>query len=148
MRGLRGASAAMAIAALLTVTTATPRAEAQAAPAAGSAVAAKPHKAARTRAFDGVWSVSIATVSGSCPAGARYSARIYNGQVLRADDEYTFEVNGAVNGAGGIVVRVSAAGQSAIGHGRMTRTQGAGTWHTLPVASAGCTGTWSATRRS
>ena len=39
------------------------------------------HRAARTRAFDGVWSVVIYTLYGDCDRALRYSLRIYDGRV-------------------------------------------------------------------
>ena len=98
-----------------------------------------------TRAFDGVWSVSILTVNGSCPASLRYPAIISNGLVTRADGEFGYDISGAVYNTGGIIVTVSQNGQNATGRGRLTRTAGAGTW----IASGGqCSGTWAAQRRS
>ncbi len=58
-------------------------------PAAAQTVAAampvQSPKITLTRAFDGVWSVSIATVNGACPASLRYPALIANG--LRRDGQ-------------------------------------------------------------
>jgi hypothetical protein len=98
-----------------------------------------------TRAFDGVWSVSISTVNGTCPASLRYPAIISNGLVTRADGEFGYDISGAVYNTGGIIVTVSQNGQSATGRGRLSRTTGAGTWLD---ASGQCSGTWAAQRRS
>jgi hypothetical protein len=98
-----------------------------------------------TRAFDGVWSVSIFTRAGSCPASLRYPAVISNGRVVRADGEFGYDISGAVYSSGAIVVNVSAGGQSATGRGRLNRTRGSGAW----VAAGGqCRGIWDAARRS
>jgi hypothetical protein len=98
-----------------------------------------------TRAFDGVWSVSIFTQAGSCPASLRYPAVISNGQVVKADGEFGYDLSGAVYSSGFIVVTVSAGGQSATGRGHLNRTRGGGTW----VAMGGqCGGIWEAMRRS
>jgi len=98
-----------------------------------------------TRAFDGVWSVAIATVNGSCPASLRYPALIANGRVGMANGEYGYQISGAVYNTGGIVVTVSQNGQSATGRGRLSRLRGGGTWMT---ADRQCSGTWVADRRS
>jgi hypothetical protein len=98
-----------------------------------------------TRAFDGVWSVSISTVNGSCPASLRYPAVISNGLVTKADGEFGYDISGAVYNTGGIIVTVSQSGQSATGRGHLTHTRGAGTWL---AASGQCSGTWAAQRRS
>ncbi len=105
---------------------------------------AKP-KIRLTRAFDGLWSVSIATINGSCPASLRYPAIISNGLVGRAGGEYGYDISGAVYNTGGIIVTVSQSGQSAMGRGRLTRLRGGGTWQ---AASGQCSGTWIAERRS
>ena len=100
-------------------------------------------KATRTRAFDGLWSVSISTRQGPCST-YRYPARIAGGRVTQAEPDFTYQLSGAVNSGGGIVVTVSSGGQSATGRGRMTRSQGSGTWR---AASGQCSGTWNAARR-
>jgi hypothetical protein len=108
------------------------------------AAPAKP-KITLTRAFDGLWSVSISTINGSCPASLRYPAMISNGRVGRAGGEYGYDISGAVYNTGGIVVTVSQSGQSAMGRGRLTRLRGGGTWR---AGSGQCSGTWVAERRS
>jgi hypothetical protein len=110
------------------------------------AIAATPSDAARrTRAFDGVWSVSIFTHDGPCAPSYRYPARIYNGLVVQAENDFSYQISGAVTSNGGISVTVSSGGQSATGYGRMTRTRGAGWWR---AAGGQCSGTWNAQRRS
>jgi hypothetical protein len=116
-----------------------------AAAAALVTVAATPSDAAgRSRAYDGLWSVSIFTKQGPCST-YRYPARIVGGAVQQAEPDFTYQISGGVNAAGGIVVTVSSGGQSATGHGRLNRTRGIGTW----AASGGqCSGVWNAERRS
>jgi hypothetical protein len=108
------------------------------------AAPAKP-KITLTRAFDGLWSVSISTINGSCPASLRYPAMISNGRVGRAGGEYGYDISGAVYNTGGIIVTVSQSGQSATGRGRLTRLRGGGTGR---AGSGQCSGTWVAERRS
>ena len=106
--------------------------------AAGKAVA-------RGGAFDGLWSVLIQTQYGPCDATYRYPARIVGGRVMQAENDYSYQISGAVSGGGGISVVVSKGGQSATGYGRLSGTRGGGTWR----ADGGqCAGSWSATRRS
>jgi hypothetical protein len=45
-------------------------------------------RAARTRAYDGVWSVVIYTLYGDCDRSLRYSLRIADGQVLAEEQSY------------------------------------------------------------
>jgi hypothetical protein len=122
----------------------TPEAAALAPAQAPAMAAPAKRKITLTRAYDGVWSVSIATINGSCPASLRYPAIISNGRVTRADGEFGYDISGAVYNTGGIIVTVSQNGQSAMGRGRLNRIRGAGTW----IASSGqCSGTWAAQRR-
>lgn len=101
--------------------------------------------AAMSQAFDGVWSVSIATVNGTCPTGLRYPAVITNGRIVQASGENGYQISGEVNNAGAIVVTVSDGGKSATGRGRISRTNGGGTWMT---SDRQCSGTWAAERRN
>ena len=133
MKTIGGGVTALAVAAVLIATARTP----------SGAAATKPVYAS-THAFDGLWSVSIVTRQGPCPASYRYPARIVGGRVVQADNDGSYQIAGRVSGSGAIAVRVSSGGQSAVGYGRMSRSQGGGWWR----ADGGeCVGTWSAVRR-
>ena len=97
-----------------------------------------------SRAYDGLWSVSIHTAYGPCDPTYRYPARIIGGRVLQADNDFSYQISGAVVASGAIGVTVYRGGQSATGYGRLRGSSGAGRW------SAGnmCSGTWSALRRA
>jgi hypothetical protein len=112
--------------------------------------ATSPSDAARrdrvpSRAFDGLWSVSIITQYGDCNGGYRYPLRIVDGYVTKADDDSSYAISGAVGRNGAIGVTVSGSGQSATGIGRLTQTLGHGVWHT---SNGECGGNWTAQRRS
>ena len=114
-----------------------------------AAVAATPSDAAKQAVrrggpFDGLWSVSIITRSGPCDASYRYPARIVGGRVTQADNDFSYQISGAVNASGGITVAVSKAGGSATGYGRLSGSRGGGTWRT---DGGQCAGSWSAARR-
>jgi hypothetical protein len=94
--------------------------------------------------FDGTWSVSIVTDSGSCDRGYRYALHIANGRIFY--DNPNFSVNGQVNARGQVSVTVGAGGQSASGIGRLSRDYGTGTWIGRS-ASDRCSGHWEAERR-
>ena len=94
--------------------------------------------------FNGTWSVSIVTDSGSCDRGYRYALRIANGRIYY--DNPSFNVNGQVNARGQVSVTVGAGGQSALGTGRLSRDYGEGTWIGRS-ASDQCSGHWEAERR-
>jgi hypothetical protein len=98
-----------------------------------------------SRAYDGLWSVSIHTAYGPCDPTYRYPARIVGGRVVQADNDFSYQISGAVVASGAIGVTLYRAGQSATGYGRLHGSTGAGRW------SAGnnlCYGTWSAMRRA
>src|SRR5436190_10062249 len=94
--------------------------------------------------FDGTWSVLIVTESGKCDRAYRYPVKIENGSVGYAGSA-SFTVSGKVGTKGEVTVTVARGSQSANGTGRMSGTDGAGTW----VAGSGdCKGSWTAERRS
>jgi hypothetical protein len=100
---------------------------------------------AASRAYDGLWSVSIHTAYGPCDPTYRYPARIVGGRVQQAENDFSYQISGAVVASGAIGVTVYRMGQSATGYGRLRGSSGAGRW------SAGgntCYGTWSAIRRA
>src|SRR5437016_9391877 len=77
--------------------------------------------------FDGTWSVLIVTQKGTCDRAYRYPVRISNGSVGYAG-EASFNVSGNVGDGGAVIVTVSRGSQSATGTGRMSATDGSGTW--------------------
>jgi hypothetical protein len=94
--------------------------------------------------FDGGWSVLIVTEKGTCDRAYRYPVKIENGSVGYAGSA-SFNVTGKVGANGAVVVTVSRGSNSATGTGRMSGTDGSGTW---TAASGECSGTWTAERRS
>src|SRR5204863_9399238 len=94
--------------------------------------------------YDGKWSVLIVTHKGTCDRAYRYPVKIDNGSVGYAGDS-SFTVSGKVGDNGAVIVTVSRGSQSANGTGRMSDTDGAGTW---TAGSGDCSGTWTAERRS
>jgi hypothetical protein len=97
-------------------------------------------------AYDGNWSVVIATTSGGCDATLRYPVAITNGMVVNAG-ESPATVQGQVNPRGGVSVSVQSGGQWAKGSGRLGMRSGSGVWRGQGSAGA-CAGTWVAERRS
>jgi hypothetical protein len=117
----------------------------------GMLAAATPSEAAkrtvhgRSGAYDGLWSVSIRTQAGPCDPAYRYPARIVRGTIVQADNDFSYQISGAVVASGGIAVTVSKGGQNAIGYGRLRGTSGSGTWS---AGGNACYGTWSAMKRA
>jgi hypothetical protein len=112
------------------------------------AAAATPSEAAkrgRSGAYDGLWSVSIRTQAGPCDPSYRYPARIVRGVVVQADNDFSYQISGAVVASGGIAVTVSKGGQSATGYGKLHGTSGGGRW---TAGGNACYGTWSAMKRA
>lgn len=97
---------------------------------------------AHTRTFDGDWSVIIYTLQGDCSRSLRYSLRIFDGQVQA--EEQNYQVAGAVVASGAIRVVVAEGGRSASGIGRLSGSNGRGTWST---STGECAGQWTAVRR-
>jgi hypothetical protein len=131
MRTLGGVITAIAVAGVLVAGAATP------------SDAAKKH--VRSRAYDGLWSVSIRTQFGPCDASYRYPARIVNGQVTQAENDFSYQISGNVIASGGIAVTVSKGLGTATGYGRLHGGSGGGRWS---VGNNQCYGTWSAIRRA
>ncbi len=116
MREVRGFVFAIAMASVLVAIAATP-----------SDAAAK-KKYVRSRAYDGLWSVSIRTQAGPCDPSYRYPARIVGGQIRQADNDFSYQISGVVVSSGAIAVMVSKGGQSATGFGRLYGARGGGRW--------------------
>ena len=98
----------------------------------------------RQAEVDGNWSVLIVTEKGTCDRAYRYPVKIENGSVGYAGSA-SFTVTGKVGEKGAVTVTVARGSQSATGRGTLSLTDGAGRW---TAASGGCSGTWTAERRS
>jgi hypothetical protein len=133
MKGIFSASLAATLAVFMAATAIMP-----------SDAAAARRRAPLTSAYDGLWSVSIVTIYGDCDRGYRYPLRIVGGHVVKASDDPSYAVAGAVGRGGAIGVTVSGGGQAATGTGRLWRNQGRGVWHTSNLR---CSGRWTAERR-
>jgi len=110
----------------------------------GSSAAPRLVRSPLTRAFDGLWSVEIVTSFGDCNNSYRYPLRIWDGHVMKADQDPNYNVAGAVGRNGAIGVTVVGGGQTATGTGRLTTNSGNGIWHT---SNGECSGRWTAERR-
>ena len=88
--------------------------------------------------YDGLWSVTIVTKTGSCEPSARSTLSVADGKVSAAGAD----VSGSIGREG--VVRVSING--AYANGQLSGNAGSGKWN---GASAGipCSGRWEASRQ-
>ena len=107
-----------------------------------SAWAASPP--AQAASFDGPWSVVVVTKKGPCDPSYRYGVMIRGGLVTYQGGG-AVNVSGRVSNSGSVSVSVSAAGNSAIGSGRLSSGRGGGTWRGQGPQGA-CSGVWSATQ--
>lgn len=112
--------------------------------AAGSigAILAAPVPADARTGFDGVWSVVVVTEQGDCDRAYRYPIRINDDGSLINAGSTSFDISGKVARDGKLVVRLSYAGKSATGQGRLSGEGGTGKW-----SGGACAGTWTAERR-
>ena len=103
---------------------------------AAASVAAAP--AFAQSPYDGLWSVTIVTKTGSCEPSARYPLTVADGKVSAAGAD----VSGSVGREGN--VRVSISGAHA--NGQLSGNSGSGKWN---GASGGipCSGRWEASRQ-
>jgi hypothetical protein len=95
-------------------------------------------------AFDGPWSVVVYTLVGQCDPSARFSGQIVNGEISYAYG--SLDVTGHVEANGFTRVHVIYGTAHGEAHGRLTATQGSGTW-SGDGPEGRCSGTWSATRK-
>jgi hypothetical protein len=96
-------------------------------------------------AFDGRWSVVIHTQAGGCGPEYRYGVQIINGNIT-TDAGESAGVSGRVLPNGAVSVSVSAGGANAVGQGRLSPTNGGGTWRGQSSGES-CAGVWQAARR-
>jgi len=95
--------------------------------------------------FDGQWSVLIVTNNGPCDRAFRYGLAIQNGDVIYQGSA-SVNVAGRVARNGVVEVRVWSGRQGAAGSGRLSRTDGSGTWQGTGSMGS-CSGVWTAERR-
>ena len=100
---------------------------------------------AEINTFDGRWSVVIHTQVGSCGPEYRYGVQITNGNIT-TDSGESAGVSGRVLPSGAVSVSVSAGGANAVGQGRLSSTNGGGTWRRQSSGES-CAGVWEAARR-
>src|SRR5689334_20841272 len=110
---------------------------------AAAATAASAGVASAATPYDGRWSVVIQTRQGACDAAYRYGLVIVNGIV--GYDGGGLDVRGRVGPGGAVRVRVSSGRSYADGSGRLSRTNGSGTWK--GVGNGVCSGYWYAEKR-
>ena len=95
--------------------------------------------------YDGNWTVLVITEKGTCDRGYRYGVRVANGQV-NYRGEKSVDLSGTITPNGEVRVSIRFHDQSASGVGRLSPTDGTGSWHGTG-SSGTCSGRWEAERR-
>src|SRR5919206_962772 len=105
--------------------------------AAGSAAAGE-----KSGGFSGTWSVQLVTESGICDRSLSYAIVVDKGQVRTAGGA---TVTGQIGSNGNVNLGVHRGSAKADVFGRLRGNAGSGTWQ---VPMVGCSGHWTAQRRT
>ena len=92
--------------------------------------------------YDGVWNVVFATTRGTCSSGYSVPFTVTGSRVSSAGGG---KVEGQINRAGSVAVRVKVGASHASGGGQLVGSAGAGSWSGI-ISGDRCSGTWQATR--
>jgi hypothetical protein len=93
--------------------------------------------------FDGVWSVSLVGNGGLCGSGASSTLSVQNGSVRAGGSGVS--VSGQVGPSGAVSLALQKSGVQGTASGRLSGSSGSGSWL---VSSLGCSGRWTAQRRT
>jgi hypothetical protein len=103
--------------------------------------------AASSERHDGTWSVKMVTDSGLCDRSYGYSIAIEDGNVryLLAPGDSPTTVSGRIGPDGGVDLDIRRSIAKVDATGRLDGKSGSGTWK---LGMLGCTGRWTAQKRS
>jgi hypothetical protein len=103
--------------------------------------------AAPANRHDGVWSVQLATDSGTCDSSSTYSIAVENGSVryIPAPGSAAAVVSGRISPDGMVDLDIRRSIAKADASGRLNSKSGAGTWQ---LSMLGCSGRWTAQKHS
>jgi hypothetical protein len=93
--------------------------------------------------FDGVWSVSLVADGGLCGSGTSSTLMVQNGSVRAGGSGVS--VSGQVGSSGSVSLALQKSGVQGTASGRLSGASGSGAWS---VSSLGCSGRWTAQRRT
>jgi hypothetical protein len=105
------------------------------------AAALTPGKALAAMPFDGSWTVSIMTQSGSCDRANNFTVSIVDGRLDGANGALL----GTVNSKGGVSVLMGGGDRRGTASGRLAGNAGSGRW-SGNATGASCSGQWTARR--
>ena len=100
-----------------------------------------PGQARAAMPFDGNWTVSIMTQSGSCDRSYTFPVSIVDGRFDGANGALL----GTVNAKGGVNVMLGGGDRRGTANGRLTANGGSGRW-SGNATGATCSGSWTAKR--
>jgi hypothetical protein len=104
--------------------------------------------AAPANRHDGIWSIQMATVSGTCDSSSStYSIAVENGSVryLPNPGDAPAVVSGRIGSDGSVNLDIRRSIAKADASGRLNAKSGSGTWQ---LDMLGCSGRWTAQKRS
>jgi hypothetical protein len=93
--------------------------------------------------FDGTWSVQLAGGGGLCGSGASSTLMVQNGSVRAGGSGVS--VSGSVGSSGSVSLALQKSGVQGTASGKLSGASGSGNWS---VSSLGCSGRWTAQRRT
>ena len=93
--------------------------------------------------FDGTWSVSLVGTGGLCGSGTSSTLTVQNGSVRAGGSGVS--VSGQVGASGSVSLALQKSGVQGTASGKLSGSSGSGSW---AVSSLGCSGRWTAQRRS
>ena len=93
--------------------------------------------------FDGTWSVSLVGTGGLCGSGTSSTLTVQNGSVRAGGSGVS--VSGQVAPSGSVSLALQKSGVQGTASGKLSGSSGSGSWS---VASLGCSGRWTAQRRT
>ncbi len=93
--------------------------------------------------FDGTWSVQLVASGGMCGSGASQTLTVQDGRVQAGGSGVS--VSGQVGSSGSVSLALRKGPAQGTASGKLSGTSGSGTW---TVSSLGCSGSWTAQRRT
>jgi hypothetical protein len=93
--------------------------------------------------FDGSWSVQMVASAGLCGSGASQTLTVQDGRVRAAGSGVS--VSGQVSTGGAVSLALQKGPAQGTASGKLSGASGSGTW---TVATLGCSGSWTAQRRT
>ena len=93
--------------------------------------------------FNGTWSVSLMANGGLCGSGASQTLTVRNGSVRAGGSGVS--ISGQVGPSGSVSLALQKSGVQGTASGKLSGSSGSGSW---AVSSLGCSGRWTAQRRT